>query len=107
MRLADGSRLLGVRPEMLLAAMAVESAFEQLDLGEAIVTGGIEGSHSRASLHYAGCALDFRTRHVPAEHQEELRNNVAGRLGDDFDVVLEATPPHLHVEFQPKNGYRG
>ena len=65
-----------------------------------VLTAGMDGQHSRASLHYAGHALDFRTRHVPMPEMEELVAEIRDCLGTDFDVVLE--PTHLHVEYQPK-----
>jgi hypothetical protein len=65
-----------------------------------MLTSGIEGSHGRASLHFAGCAVDLRTLNVPTEKLQPLVERIRAALGADFDVVLESN--HIHAEFQPK-----
>jgi hypothetical protein len=51
-------------------------------------------------MHYAGAAVDIRTRDLAPEEQKKFEARVRECLGEDFDVVLEET--HLHLEFQPK-----
>ena len=52
------------------------------------------------SWHYFGRALDFRTRNIPPLHRNSVAQEIGVSLGENYDVVLEAT--HLHVEFDPK-----
>ena len=67
---------------------------------DCIVTSGTDGTHRTGSLHYFGLAFDFRTRTVPASSRAGLRDEIAKRLGSNYDVVLESD--HLHVEYDPK-----
>lgn len=97
-----GVRLSGMRPEILLAAVAAERVYEKAGF-ECVVTSCVDGKHMAGSLHYKGAAIDLRTKHVP--HALELKQ-IVGRikecLGPDFDVVLEQD--HLHIEFDAKQG---
>lgn len=64
-----------------------------------VITSGMEGKHSSGSLHYAGLAFDFRTRHVKPDSRFELAARLQAELGEEFDVVLEAD--HIHIEWDP------
>jgi uncharacterized protein YcbK (DUF882 family) len=92
-------RIAGLRPEIVLAVLIAERAYAEADC-ELMLTSGIEGAHSRGSLHYAGSAADLRTQSVPLEKLKPLVERIRIALGPDFDVVLESN--HLHIEFQPK-----
>jgi len=97
-----GVRVFGLRPETILALNIIEGAFK--DAGyDCVLTCGMDGKHSKGSLHYAGCAVDLRISNVPPEKREALKLEMANRLGADFDVILEGD--HFHVEYQPKNFY--
>jgi hypothetical protein len=94
-----GVTLLGIVPQMVLVVIAVERAFDEL--GHAcVITAGNDGSHSEASEHYAGRALDFRTRDVDAVMAQAIATRVQQALGRDFGVLLEAD--HLHVHYRPQ-----
>ena len=71
------------------------------------VTSANDHSHSETSLHYAGQALDYRTRHIPFDGTAS-KIGIAGlintALPDDFDCVVESD--HLHHEWQPKRSNR-
>lgn len=90
-------RLNGVQPPMLFGAQIVAGVYGKLGGYDAIITAATDGKHAAGSLHYCGLALDFRTRHVPAELREKLLAEVKAALGPEFDVILEET--HLHVEY--------
>jgi hypothetical protein len=90
--------LVGVQAAMARAAIVVARMYRQRGF-TAIITSGVDGTHSAKSLHYQGLALDFRTRTVPVAARQPLRDAIADALGSDFDVVLEKD--HLHVEFDP------
>lgn len=94
-----GVKLFGMRPELGAALTVVEGVFR--DAGyPATVTSVTDGSHSNASLHYTGCALDLRTRDIPQGELEILKTTMRDRLTIEFDVVLEKD--HFHIEYQPK-----
>ncbi len=101
----DGAaRIHGLRPEMILGVLIAEGVFR--DNGHDLcITAGIDGKHMDGSLHYAGCAVDLRTRDIPGVEVEIIRKMMQDRLGVDFDVVIEGD--HLHFEFQPKKTYTG
>lgn len=97
--LKKGVDLTGLKPEMLVGLQVVASVFAEIG-ADCVVTSALDGKHSRASLHYAGQALDFRTRHLGPNVAKGVAQGCKKALGDQFDVVLEKT--HIHVEFQPK-----
>lgn len=99
--LKPGVSVFGLRPEMILAVLIVTAVFHEYDV-DAVITSATDGKHSSGSLHYAGCAVDFRTRDLPESTRTTLAADVRSALGASYDVVLEDT--HLHVEFQPKVG---
>lgn len=102
MQIKSGVRILGLRPEMLLAVIAAESIWQRHDV-ELVITSGIDGKHSVGSFHYNGLGLDFRTNSMSASAAEMAVNELKQALGDDFDVILEVD--HCHCEFQPKQSY--
>lgn len=65
----------------------------------AYITSARDGKHSQQSLHYAGRAIDLRTRDLTQQQRWALQRALADALGEDYDVILEET--HLHVELDP------
>ncbi len=61
-----GVRITGLRPEILLAAVAAERVYEAAG-HDFTITACVDGKHMAGSLHYAGTAIDVRTRDVPAD----------------------------------------
>lgn len=98
MRLKEGVKVSGIKPETILAMLVTERVFQKYG-SELIITSICDGKHSPNSLHYSGLAFDARTRDIEQAQRLPLTEDVSDALGDEFDVVLEAT--HLHVEFDP------
>lgn len=98
MRLKPGVSLLGLRPETAIAMMAAQDVCRELGV-PLVLTSVTDGRHSRGSRHYAGLAFDMRRRHMGPGQAAQARAMLAERLGDGFDVILEAT--HIHVEYDP------
>ena len=97
----SGVRVLGIRPELVLALQVVRESYASFgQLKDFVITSVVEGTHKRASLHYTGSAADLRR---PVLRAAEIVADAKGQLGDDFDVVLEGD--HIHLEFQPKIPY--
>ncbi len=94
-----GVRITGLRPEILLAAVAAESVYREAGY-VLTITAAIDGKHMAGSLHYAGSAIDIRTRDVPADKIPAILAKLKEALAGDFDVLLEGD--HIHIEFQPK-----
>lgn len=95
--------IVGLQPELLVAAMVADGVFTELGRLDAehnvecVITSGLDGEHShRGSDHYIGCALDFRIRHLENDAQAELAaDRIRARLGEEFFVRLESD--HIHV----------
>jgi hypothetical protein len=103
MRILAGTRIFGMRTECLIALVIIDGIYR--DAGyKLVVTCGMNGTHSRGSLHYAGAAFDIRTGNIPQEKRQGVADEIRKNLGDDFDVVLETT--HCHIEWQPKQPYK-
>ena len=97
--LKPGVRITGMRPEILLAAVAAERAYQEAGR-EFMITACVDGKHMAGSLHYSGAAIDVRTRDIQPADLQKIVARIKSALGEDFDVLLEAD--HLHIEFQPK-----
>ena len=69
---------------------------------EAIVTSGNDGHHMPNSLHYKGLAMDLRTKDQTHEKITAFATRLQMEIGDDYDVIIEDNPPHIHVEYDPK-----
>ena len=104
-RLKDASvRVGGLVPELSLGLLIVASHWpEDFDI---FITSANDAHHSHTSLHYAGAALDRRSRHLPADGMKlELRAEVNQALGPAFDFLLAdlgGPNAHFHLEYQPK-----
>lgn len=99
MKIKPGVKLCGLKPEILLGHLVVARAFREMGR-ECVITEVTGGVHGRASLHYQGQAIDYRTRHLSGQEKTTLLNQILVRLNGEFDVVMH--PDHLHVEWQPK-----
>lgn len=101
-RLKPGVSLKHLTPQGAALLSIVASCFEELGF-VCVVTSGSDGTHSPASLHYTGNALDFRTKHVPRDRLDSLLDFVSKALeGSEFQWLLEKRDlpgEHLHAEY--------
>ena len=59
MQLKQSAQIRGMRPEMAIALVVIESAFAKQ--GEhLVITSGTDGTHMPGSCHYKGLAVDIR-----------------------------------------------
>ena len=81
--------------------MAIRDEYRQHNI-EVVITSGNDGRHSVTSKHYAGNALDIRTRTLPSPEEDgrAIAQRLNQSLGRDFDVIFEGD--HIHVEYDPK-----
>lgn len=89
----------GLVPQMTVAILVMNYLYSEID-AECIITSANDASHSRTSLHYAGCALDFRIKHIKREQAQDIVIKANEALKQDYDVILESN--HIHLEYQPK-----
>lgn len=99
MRLKNGASINGIQPDIIAALVPAALIWDRHGQ-ELVVTSGTDGEHSEGSLHYAGLALDFRTRYFGMDQVFEVASDLRKALGTDYDVVIE--PSHIHCEFDPK-----
>lgn len=97
MRLKSGVRILGAKPEIVLAMQIAADVYARNN-HRLTVTSVVEGTHSRGSIHYQGLAFDARLPELSS--RADVVAALKESLGQDFDVALEAD--HIHIEFQPK-----
>lgn len=95
-----GVSIQGMRPEMLLGVMVAIEAYRERGY-DTVITSATDGKHSATSLHYAGCAVDLRTKHLEdPQEAEDIAGQLRRALAPHFDVVVE--PDHIHLEYQPR-----
>lgn len=66
-----------------------------------VVTSVWDQAHSDVSLHYIGCAVDVRSKHLSREEKQKVLHLARSRLGEDYDLLLEAEGEpgeHYHLE---------
>lgn len=92
----DSNSLLGIKYAMRLVLQKADEIWHRH--GQTlVVTHGVDGSHSAASYHYYGLALDFRTNFFGRDQAEVVCRELKDSLPDYYDVILHST--HMHVEF--------
>jgi len=89
----DISRL---RPEIRKKLNEIASRVWAIEQEELVITCTYGGTHSEGSLHYADLAIDIRRY----KKGSQVRSDLVGKLGPDYDVVL--SPTHIHIEYDPK-----
>jgi len=99
MRLKPGVLPKGMQPEIMLAVIISMEVYYEFGY-DFVITSITDGKHGDNSLHYTGQAIDVRTRHLGTTSKPKIAREIASRLGDSFDVVLEKT--HIHIEHDPK-----
>lgn len=88
--------------QMQIAVFILADVVDWLEPGDIVITSTTGGQHVPGSKHYAGRAIDVRTRNWI--EPQAVAEAVATVLGPDFDVILESD--HLHIEFDPNRNRR-
>jgi hypothetical protein len=91
-----GVRIRGMQPEILLAVLVAHELFRE-QAQTITVTSCTDGDHKSGSHHHTGCAVDLR---LPTAGKERIVEQLQGRLGTEYDVILEGD--HIHLEYDPK-----
>jgi len=98
-RLKEGVRIHGVRPELIIGMIVADSIYKQYNQ-ELVITSIADGKHVERSDHYHGAAFDCRTRYFGEDEKESVQWALQAALGQDFIVILESN--HMHVGWRPK-----
>ena len=105
-RLRADVRMGGIQPETVLAMSLVERWCDKKGW-DMWVFSICEGKHGGGSLHFVGHAFDWWPDTIAEDvfrFGEDMARSIRDLLGQDFDVVFERKPVHIHVEYQPKTG---
>jgi len=94
----QGARIRGLRAEILWAVCVADKVFDEYN-AEVVITSGMDGKHSRGSIHYSGGAVDLRIWDIDENKREQVVIDLKYALGPDFDIILESN--HIHMEYQP------
>jgi len=87
-------------PEITAGLITFDDISKSMFDIETVITCGIEGLHSKYSLHPLGRAVDLRIWAYDSAQLDALVNEVRERLGKDYDIVIEKD--HVHLEYDPK-----
>lgn len=69
------------------------------------ITSARGDKHGDGSYHPLGLAIDVRRRGLAMTKVEAMVTDLKDVLGPDYDVIIEFKPPHIHIEYQPKEAY--
>lgn len=95
-----GVRIVGLKPEMLLAFPIIEQCYANYAV-PCVITSVNDSTHKFGSKHYDGKAVDLRTKNTSDNVAKLIVDDMRKLLGPlGFDVVLESD--HIHVEYDPK-----
>jgi hypothetical protein len=92
----------GVVPQIWYAVGMADAWRRVNGLGQCEVCSMKDGGHMKGSLHYEGRAVDLRTHDLaPGEASRFAAVMKQLLFPCGFDVVHEADPEHLHIEYDP------
>jgi hypothetical protein len=103
MRIKPGVKLSGIRPEILVAIQVADELWREYCPDGVTITSVMDGhDHKPKSLHRKGLAVDLRiVMDIHPDDWRQVAKRLQERLGEEYDVVLETNPPHIHVEHDP------
>lgn len=98
--LKEGVVLWEMHPKVVEAIEKADRIFVRLAGRPATITSARDGLHSDSSHHYAGRAIDLRSRDLDEATANRILRELRTDIGPDFDILLESN--HYHVEYDPK-----
>lgn len=103
------ARLHGIRPELAFANVVLLGILIHRGV-TMVLTHALDGTHTRASIHYAGGAEDLVfIGNVEAAMKKQIHEEWVSSVGQDFDILFEdvgTANEHMHAEWQPKQPYK-
>ena len=97
-------KIQGIRPEVVAAIFVAEGILAQFSV-EAFITSVGDGTHSKKSKHYFGCAFDLRSKDLTPDQKQIVLNELRDALTSEFTVFLEQegeANEHFHIQFGKK-----
>jgi hypothetical protein len=112
MRLKEGVQIGVLTPQLVLAAIIVESVYQRGSL-DPVITSCNDGEHHGQPVkgdskdpHYMGKAFDIRLWEIHPENRQGVLDSLREALGDNYVVLWENVGEpneHYHVQW----GYVG
>lgn len=115
MKIINGVRLLGLKPETLAGLMVTESVYNNFGLTMTVVSvsdGEHDGGEFATSSHYAGMGFDvknpewqpesFPTPEAVSQADTSFLSELETSLGEEFHVIAHKGIPVIHVAWIPK-----
>lgn len=99
MRLKKTTRILGVKPEILMGLMCAQGVYDKWKV-EMVVTSCTGDKHGAYSRHYQGMAVDLRSRDIPADKRTAFLAGLRKGCGPEFKIILESD--HFHMSYKPQ-----
>ena len=109
MQLQSNVRVQGIKPEILLAMVIINTVFEKREM-EMVVTSVVDGNHDggefATSSHYAGMSFDCVWPGGPILEgvdtlQQKIMAEIKELLGSQYFVTVNTPRTQLHVSFMP------
>ncbi len=91
-------------PRLWVAIAAVAKVFEKEEV-PCVITSARDGKHMPGSAHYAGKAVDLRSKHLHRDRKEVVLGAMRVVVGLGFDVIFEyrgLENEHFHIEIEEK-----
>jgi hypothetical protein len=109
-RIGPKCRLHGTRPELTIALIVLDGILRKHGEVVMMISHGMDGVHTRASIHYAGGAEDLVfAMLLDMAVKQQIVDEWKASVGPDFDILFEnpgTSNEHAHVEYQPKEPYK-
>lgn len=110
MTLKPGVRVVGIKPEILLALTITDGVYRDLKLRcevKSIVDGNHDGGPYHTSSHYSGTSFDVtippvETFQAGNTTPEELLAELKARLGTEFFTSMNQAASHIHISYMPQ-----
>ena len=110
MILNPGVRVVGLKPEILLAMLIIDGVYRDLKLPcfiKSVVDGNHSGGEFHTSSHYSGTSFDVV---IPAAIEfasaattpDELLAKIKLHLGTEYFTSMNASASHIHISYMPQ-----
>lgn len=113
MELLPGVRVVGIKPEILVALQITDGVYTRYGLPcriKSVVDGNHSGGQFNTSSHYSGTSFDvaipsgdeFTRAAAGAATPQELQAAIVAALGSEYFVSLNSAFSHFHISYMPQ-----
>ncbi len=110
MTLLPGVRIVGLKPEILLAMVIVDGIYRHYGLPcdiKSVVDGNHSGGPYHTSSHYGGTSFDVAIPSASlftsiSSTPQELFDIIVAHLGSEYFASLNSAGSHIHISYMPQ-----